>query len=259
MVLALESKTALVTGASKGVGKGIAVELARNGCDVAVNYHSDPQGAEATVAEITSLGRTGFAVAANVAEAAEVDALFAAVGERFPRLDILVNNAGTQVWKPLLELEEREWDRVIDTNLKGCFLCSQRAAWRMKETGGGRIINIGSGCNKVPFPNLVSYTASKGGIEMLTRVAAMELGKHGITVNCVAPGAIEIERTKQEANDYAGTWAALTPLGRVGLPLDVARAVVFFASEGGAFVTGQTLWVDGGLFTHPSWPYPVGS
>ena len=129
----------------------------------------------------------------------------------------------------------------------------------MKETGGGRIINIGSGCNKVPFPNLVSYTASKGGIEMLTRVAAMELGKHGITVNCVAPGAIEIERTKQEANDYAGTWAALTPLGRVGLPLDVARAVVFFASEGGAFVTGQTLWVDGGLFTHPIWPYPVGS
>jgi NAD(P)-dependent dehydrogenase (short-subunit alcohol dehydrogenase family) len=125
----------------------------------------------------------------------------------------------------------------------------------MKDHGGGRIINIGSGCNKIPFPNLVDYTASKGGIEMFTKVSAVELGKHGIRVNCVAPGAIEIERTKQEAGDYAGTWAGLTPLGRVGQPLDVARAVVFFASESGDFVTGQTLWVDGGLFTHPIWPY----
>ena len=127
----------------------------------------------------------------------------------------------------------------------------------MKRDGGGRIVNIGSGCNKTPFPNLVSYTASKGGIEMFTKVAAMELGRHGITVNCVAPGAIEIERTKLEAADYGQTWAALTPLNRVGNPFDVARAVVFFAGEGAAFVTGQTLWVDGGLFTHPNWPYPV--
>jgi 3-oxoacyl-[acyl-carrier protein] reductase len=148
---------------------------------------------------------------------------------------------------------------VIDTNLKGCFLCTQHAARRMKETGGGRIINIGSGCNKIPFPNLVSYTASKGGIEMFTKVAAMELAKYGITVNCVAPGAIEIERTRHEAADYAGTWASLTPLGRVGQPLDVARAVAFFASGARDFLTGQTLWVDGGLFTHPAWPYPVGT
>ena len=105
----------------------------------------------------------------------------------------------------------------------------------------------------------MSYTASKGGIEMFTRVAAIELGKYGITVNCVAPGAIEIERTKHEAANYAETWAGLTPLGRVGEPLDVARAVAFFAGEDGAFVSGQTLWVDGGLFAHPNWPYPVGS
>jgi NAD(P)-dependent dehydrogenase (short-subunit alcohol dehydrogenase family) len=259
VTLPLASKTALVTGASKGVGKGIALELARRGCDVAVNYHSDRQGAEATVAEIAAMGRTSFAVAGNVGDAREVDTLFGEVFARFPRLDIQVNNAGTQVWKPLLELEECEWDRVIDTNLKGCFLCTQKAGLHMKETGGGRIVNIGSGCNKAPFPNLVSYTASKGGIEMLTKVAAVELGKYQITVNCVAPGAIEIERTKQEATDYAGTWASLTPLARVGVPLDVARAVAFFAGEEAAFVTGQTLWVDGGLFTHPSWPYPVGS
>jgi NAD(P)-dependent dehydrogenase (short-subunit alcohol dehydrogenase family) len=258
MSFPLESKTALVTGASKGVGKGIALELARCGCDVAVNYHSDPMGAEETAAEIIAMGRQAIAVKANVGQAADVDRMLAEVLGRFPRLDILVNNAGTQVWKPLLELEESEWDRVIDTNLKGCFLCTQRAARHMRAHGG-RIINIGSGCNKIPFPNLVSYTASKGGIEMFTRVAAVELGKYRIAVNCVAPGAIEIERTKLETGDYAGTWASLTPLGRVGQPLDVARAVVFFASEAGEFVTGQTLWVDGGLFTHPIWPYPVGS
>ncbi len=259
MALPLESKVALVTGASKGVGKGIALELARSGCDVAINYHSDRDGAEATAAEIAALGRTGWAVQADVGCAPDVTRMFAAVRERFPRLDILVNNAGTQVWKPLLELEESEWDRVIATNLKGCFLCTQQAARHMRAAGGGRIVNIGSGCNKIPFPNLVSYTASKGGIEMFTKVSAVELGKYGIAVNCVAPGAIEIERTKQEANDYAGTWASLTPLGRVGQPVDVARAVAFLAGDGGSFISGQTLWVDGGLFSHPIWPYPVGS
>jgi NAD(P)-dependent dehydrogenase (short-subunit alcohol dehydrogenase family) len=257
--MALDSKTALVTGASKGIGRGIALELARLGCDVAVNYHSDREGAEATAAEIAAMGRTGFAVQADVGNAAAVQSMFEQVLGRFPRLNILVNNAGTQVWKPLLELQEPEWDRVIATNLKGCFLCTQQAGRHMKEHGGGRIINIGSGCNKAPFPNLVSYTASKGGIEMFTKVAAMELGKYQITVNCVAPGAIEIERTKLETGDYAGTWASLTPLARVGQPLDVARAVAFFAGNESDFVTGQTLWVDGGAFTHPNWPYPVGS
>jgi NAD(P)-dependent dehydrogenase (short-subunit alcohol dehydrogenase family) len=251
----LEGKTALVTGASKGVGKGIALELARHGCDIAVNYNSDAHGAGATVAEIASIGRPAFATRASVADSAQVDRMFSEVLEHFPKLDILVNNAGVQTWKPLLELQESDWDRVIETNLKGCFLCTQRAARRMKETGGGRIVNIGSGCNKVPFPNLVDYTSSKGGIEMFTKVAAMELGKYGITVNCVAPGAIEIERTKEEAGDYAATWAKLTPLGRVGLPVDVAKTVVYLASDLGSFVTAQTIWVDGGLFTKPQWPY----
>ena len=255
MNLPLETKKALVTGASKGVGKGIALELGRAGCDVAVNYHSDRAGAEATVAEIQAGGRQAFAVPANVGVAAEVDRMFAKVADRSGRLDILVNNAGVQTWKALLELEESEWDRVIDTNLKGCFLCTQRAARRMKDQGGGSIVNIGSGCNKIPFPNLVDYTASKGGIEMFTKSAAIELGKYRIRVNCVAPGAIEIERTQQEAGDYAGTWATLTPLARVGQPLDVARAVVFLAGDSADFITGQTIWVDGGLFSHPIWPY----
>jgi NAD(P)-dependent dehydrogenase (short-subunit alcohol dehydrogenase family) len=255
MLPASTSKTALVTGSSKGVGKGIALELARCGCDVAVNYHSDPDGAEVTVSEIRALGRNAFAVKADVGVSSEADALFAEVFARFARLDILVNNAGVQTWKPLLDLEESEWDRTIRTNLKGCFLCTQRAARRMRDHRWGRIVNIGSGCNKIPFPNLADYTASKGGIEMFTKVCAIELGKHNITVNCVAPGAIEIERTKQETGDYASTWARLTPLGRVGEPLDVARAVAFLASDAGDFITGQTIWVDGGLFTHPIWPY----
>lgn len=250
-----ESRRALVTGASKGVGKGIALELARVGCDVAVNYNSDAAGADATVAEIRNMGRSAFAVRANVGVADDVDCMFAEVCERFERLDILVNNAGVQTWKPLLDLEEAEWDRTIQTNLKGCFLCTQRAARRMRDHKWGRIVNIGSGCNKIPFPNLVDYTASKGGIEMFTKACAIELGKHNITVNCVAPGAIEIERTKLETGDYAATWAQLTPLGRVGQPLDIARAVAFLAGESGEFITGQTIWVDGGLFTHPIWPY----
>ena len=251
----LAGKTALVTGAAKGIGKGIALELAREGCDVVINDYADAAGAESTAAEVRSLGRRSLVTLANVGDSADVERMFAAVFEALPRLDILVNNAGIQTWSPLLELDERDWDRVIATNLKGCYLCTQRAARHMKEHGGGRVINIGSGSNKVAFPRLVDYTTSRGGIEMFTKVAAVELAAYQITVNCVAPGAIDTERTKNEAGDYAGTWAKLTPLGRIGTPLDVGRTVVFFASDASAFITGQTLWVDGGLFAKPAWPY----
>ncbi len=253
--LPLENKRALVTGASKGVGKGIALELARQGARVAVNYHSDAAGAEATVQEIAAAGGRAFAVRADVGLKQDVDEMFDRTLAEFGGLDILVNNAGIQTWKPLLELTEEEWDRVLDVNLKGCFLCTQRAARAMKDAGGGSIVNIGSGCNKWPFPNLVNYTASKGGIEQFTKVAAVELGPYGIRVNCVAPGAIEIERTKQEAGDYAGTWSKLTPMRRIGLPSDVAVAVAFLCEDRAEFITGQTIWVDGGLFTRPVWPY----
>ncbi|MEO8484685.1 MAG: SDR family oxidoreductase, partial [Acidobacteriota bacterium] len=149
---------------------------------------------------------------------------------------------------------EAGWDDVVDTNLKGCFLCTQAAARQMRTQGSGVIINIGSGCNKVPFPELVSYTASKGGIEMLTKVAALELGPLGIRVNCIAPGAVEVERTRLERPDYAGTFGRITPLRRVGLPDDIGHAVVMLASPAAAFITGQTVGVDGGLFQQPPWP-----
>ena len=251
----LSGKTALVTGSSKGVGRGIATRLAALGCDLAINYRSDAQGAAETAEAVRAAGRSAIAVHASVADSRQVEAMFETVVERFGRLDILVNNAGMQVWAPLLELAEEDWDRVIDTNLKGCFLCTQQAARHMKDHGGGRIVNIGSGCNKVAFPNLVSYTASKGGMEQFTKVAAVELGAHGITVNCVAPGAILIERTALESDDYAGKWGRLTPMGRVGQPSDVAEAVAFLCTDAAEFVTGQTLLVDGGLFTQGPWAY----
>jgi NAD(P)-dependent dehydrogenase (short-subunit alcohol dehydrogenase family) len=210
-MLHLSAKTALVTGASKGIGRGIALELARRGCDVAVNYSSDEKGARQTAADIEKLGRRAIIVRANVGLSSEVDAMLEKVLGEFERLWILINNAGVQVFKPLLDLEEPDWDRVIDTNLKGNFL--------------------------------------------FTKVAAAELGPHGITVNCVAPGAIEIERTKAEAPDYAGTWGPLAPMKRVGQPRDVAAAVCFLAADEAEFITGQTLYVDGGLFTKGPWPY----
>ncbi|MBM3725530.1 MAG: 3-oxoacyl-ACP reductase FabG [Acidobacteria bacterium] len=252
----LEGKRALVTGASKGVGKGIAIELARAGCDVAINYNSDAEGAAETVRVVRETGRQATAVGGHVGRGADVERMFAEAETALGPIDILVNNAGVQTWKALLDLTEQEWDRVMDTNLKGCFLCTKRAASAMAARGtGGAIINIGSGCNKVAFPHLVDYTASKGGIEQFTKVAAVELGRHAIRVNCVAPGAVEIERTKLESGDYANTWAGLTPLGRVGLPADIGHAVVFLAGPQAAFITGQTIWVDGGLFAKPHWPY----
>ncbi len=251
----LAGRVALVTGASKGVGRGIALELAAEGAKVAVNFNSDAAGAHETVASIAASGGEAFPVGASVSNAHQVNRMIESVIERFGRLDILVNNAGVQTWKPLLELTEAEWDHVLGINLKGAFLCARRAALCMKDTGGGSIINIGSGSNKWPFPNLVDYSASKGGLENFTKVAAIELGKYKIRVNCVAPGAIEIERTKQEAGDYAATWSKLTPLGRIGLPSDVGKVVAFLSSDKAEFVTGQTIWVDGGLFTRPVWPY----
>ena len=252
-----ETRTALVTGASKGVGRGIAVGLAEAGWDVVINYNGDHDGAEETAQSVRDLGRESWVVQANVGQSADVLRMFEEVDQKGAGpLQLLVNNAGVQTWCSLLELQEEDWDRVINTNLKGTFLCTQQAAHRMIAHGrGGSIINIGSGANKRPFPNLVDYSASKGGINQLTQVAAVELGPQKIRVNCVAPGAIEIERTKLEANDYAGTWGPITPMRRIGKPNDVARACVFLASDEAEFVTGQTLYVDGGLLTQAMWPY----
>ena len=246
--------TALVTGANSGIGKTIVSRLASAGYNVAVNYKVDQAAAETLAKELQRSGARAVAVYGDVANPKEVDAIFENIFSAFGRLNALVNNAGVQVFKPLLEVEEAEWDRVIATNLKGCYLCTQRAGRHMKEHRSGAIVNIGSGCNKVPFPNLSGYTASKGGIEMFTKSAALELGPFGVRVNCVAPGAIDTERTKKEIAGFADSWARLTPLRRIGTPDDVASAVEFLLSENASFISGQTLGVDGGLFAQPRWP-----
>jgi NAD(P)-dependent dehydrogenase (short-subunit alcohol dehydrogenase family) len=252
------AQTALVTGAGSGIGRGIATALAAAGFRVAVNYHETSEGADETVAQITGGGHEAFAVRGDVRRPADATVMIGEVVERYGSLDLLVNNAGVQTWTPFLEVTEEEWDLVIDTNLKGCFLCTQAAARQMKTQGRGCIVNIGSGSNKVPFPRLVAYTASKGGIEMLTKVAAVELGPLGIRVNCVAPGAVDIERTRIEDPNYGETWGRIAPLGRVGVPADIADVVVFLASDAASYVTGQTIWVDGGLFSRPPWAYGQG-
>ncbi len=250
------AKVALVTGASKGIGKCIAIELGKAGFDVAVNYNSDLPGAQDTVALIESFGRKAVALQGNVGNVESVRNLFKQFDEHFSDLHVVVANAAVQTWKPLLELEVEDWDKVMNTNVRGTFLCTQEGARRMvAKSHGGSIITLGSGCNKLAFPRLVDYTASKGGIEMFTKVAAVELGKYQIRVNCVAPGATEVERTKAETGDYAGTWAPVTPLGRIGMPMDIAKAVLFFAGDQSEFVTGQTLFVDGGVGAKPQWPY----
>jgi 3-oxoacyl-[acyl-carrier protein] reductase len=255
----LQGQTALVTGASRGIGKEIALELARNGYRVAINYYNDSASADATAAEIRAVQAPArgdvLPIEADIRSSSQVAAMFERVIAVFGRLDLLVNNAGVQTWKPLLEVTEEEWDLVVDTNLKGCFLCTQQAAKYMRDHGGGSIVNLGSGCNKLAFPSLVAYTASKGGIEMFTKEAAVELGQYGIRVNCIAPGSIESERTRMEDPDYAGTWSKLTPLGRVGTAADIAPTVVFLAGPGASFISGQTIWIDGGLFTKAQWPY----
>lgn len=245
---------ALITGASSGIGRQIAQRLAQAGYTIVVDHFRDPDGAEQTLELVRAAGSDGWAMDADVGSAAELDGLFAKIAACDLPLKVLVNNAAVQTFAPLMELSEEDWDRTIRTNLKGTFLCTQRAA-RLMHSHGGAIVNIGSGANRVPFPSLGDYAASKGGIEMLTKVAAVEMGKFKVRVNCVAPGAIENERTQRESPDYGSTWGDITPLGRVGTESDVAETVAYLVSPAASFVTGQTLYVDGGLWTRGVWPY----
>ncbi|TPW31586.1 SDR family oxidoreductase [Martelella alba] len=251
------ARFAVVTGGSTGIGRTLVEALAGEGYKVAFSYRSHGEAAQSLEESVAKAGGEALGIACDVGDRGEVDRFFDAAcawAEDAP--DLLVNNAGVQSWAALVDLEEDDWDRVIRTNLKGCFLNTKRAAKAMIAAGkGGAIVNIGSGCNKLAFPKLVSYTASKGGIEQFTKVAAVELGPHGITVNCVAPGAIALERTLEEVPDYEETWSKITPLRRIGRPEDIVGPVMFFATPAAAFVTGQTLWVDGGVFSQAAWPY----
>ncbi|MEE9320522.1 MAG: SDR family oxidoreductase [Granulosicoccus sp.] len=251
----MQCKLVLITGGQRGIGLGIARAFTNAGCDVLIAdiAESEPDTAIATDGQ----GKQKVVCyRTDVSDETDVALLFEQISKDFGRMpDVLINNAAVQIWAPLLELSLKDWQRTIEVNLTGSFLMTQHfARQRVAAGGGGVIINLGSGCNRLAFPNLVSYAASKGGIEMLTRGSALELGKHGIRVNCVAPGAIITERTAAETDEYADSWSSLTPLGRVGQVEDVADVVVSLCEQSNRFVSGQTLYVDGGLFSAAAWP-----
>ena len=247
---------ALVTAGASAIGRDLTRALAGAGHAVAFTHLGQAAAAAALVEEIAAAGGRALAVESDAGdEAAVLEFHLRAAEWAGCAPSILVNNAGVQTWAPLVDLEVADWDRVMATNLRGTFLNTRTAARAMIAAGrGGAVITLGSGCNKHAFPRLVDYTTSKGGIEQFTKVAAVELGPHGIRVNCIAPGAIATERTAQEAGDYAAIWSAVTPLRRVGTPADLCGPLLFLISDAAGFVTGQTLWVDGGAFSQANWP-----
>lgn len=251
----LDGHVALVTGASKGIGAAIAVEAARAGADVVINYAADRVGAEQTLAAVNATGRRGITVQADVSRKTEVDAMVAHGIETFGKIDILVNNSGIALWKPFLEIDEENWDRTIDVNLKSVFLCSQAVARALVQQGlPGSIINISSIAAWGALDCLVPYCASKGGMTLITRAMATELGAHGIRVNALAPGTIDIQRNRDTDPNYPENWTPFIPLGRVGTVEDIARPVIFLASDDAAYITGQTFWADGGETSYVPMP-----
>ena len=253
------AQLALVTAGVSAIGRHLVTALAGAGYDVGFTHLAAASDAAALVAQVEALGRRGRGWDSDAGDEAAVLAFHAEAADWAGAVPtVMVNNAGIQTWSRLVDLAAADWDRVMATNLRGTFLNTKAAAKAMMAAGvGGAVITLGSGCNKVAFPRLVDYTASKGGIEQFTKVAAAELGPHGIRVNCIAPGAIATERTAAEAGDYAGTWSKVTPLRRVGVPQDLTGPLLFLISEAAGFVTGQTIWVDGGLFAQAPWPYDL--
>lgn len=246
----LQNKVALVTGSSQGIGRGIAVRLAQEGADVVINGRHDDDEARTTLEQVRAEGRRVCFIAADVGQVTECQRLVDEAIDKMGRLDILVNNAGVQRHSSFLEASESDYDLVLKVNLRGPFFLSQAFARHLRDTGrGGRIINNSSIHEELPFPNFTGYCVSKGGMKMLMRNLAIELAPLGITVNNVAPGAIETPINKALINEPEKLAALMgnIPAKRLGQPRDVAGAVAFLASDDADYVTGTTLVIDGGL------------
>jgi 3-oxoacyl-[acyl-carrier protein] reductase len=245
----LKNKKALVTGASRGIGRGIALSLAKQGADVAVNYRSKKEEAEKVVTEIKKMGRDAFAIQADVSQASSVAKMFADIKVKWSKLDILVNNAGILQFADFEKITEEQWDQVLDVNLKGQFLCAKEAIKLMSK--GAKIVNIASiasGGAGIGFSKIAHYTASKGGVVALTENMALDLGAKGINVNAIAPGVIESDMTKGMLADEKAKVGLLAriPKGRVGQPKDIGAAAAFLVSDEADYITGIVLYVDGG-------------
>ncbi|HDL4484431.1 3-oxoacyl-[acyl-carrier-protein] reductase [Staphylococcus aureus] len=242
------TKSALVTGASRGIGRSIALQLAEEGYNVAVNYASSKEKAEAVVEEIKAKGVDSFAIQANVADADEVKAMIKEVVSQFGSLDVLVNNAGITRDNLLMRMKEQEWDDVIDTNLKGVFNCIQKATPQMLRQRSGAIINLSSVVGAVGNPGQANYVATKAGVIGLTKSAARELASRGITVNAVAPGFIVSDMTDALSDELKEQMLTQIPLARFGQDTDIANTVAFLASDKAKYITGQTIHVNGGMY-----------
>lgn len=245
----LKDKVAVVTGASKGIGAGIAKALAAEGAAVVVNYASSREGAEQVVASIVKNGGKAIAVQGDVAKATDVQRLFAETKKAFGRLDVLVNNAGVYEFAALEEITEKQFHRMFNTNVLGLILASQEAAKHLNGEGGS-IINIGSTASQTTPPQTAVYTATKGAVDAVTRVLAKELGPKRIRVNSINPGMVETEGTHAAGvigSDFEKQLKAQTPLGRIAQPEDIAPIAVFLASEDSGWLTGETMVASGGL------------
>lgn len=243
----LAGQAAIVTGAARGIGRAIAVALAREGAAVVVNYREQAEAAAGVVRTIRELGADAVAVRADVTDPAAARSLVASAIDRWGRLDILVNNAGVAMYRLLLDMSVDEWDAVMAVHLRGAFNCSQAALPHMIRAGRGRIINISSVWGQVGAANEVAYSTAKAGLIGFTRALAKEVSRAGITVNAVAPGAIETDMVAGLSGEELAELADSIPLGRLGRPEEVAAAVVYLASPAAAYLTGQVISPNGGM------------
>ena len=247
-----KGKVAIVTGSSRSIGRGIALAFAREGCSVIVNYSKSREEAEDVANTIKEMGGNAKAIQCDVSKRDEVEAMFRQTIEEYGHIDILVNNAGIAKRGSILDTTDEDWDRHMAINLKGVFLCTQVAARHMVERGYGKIINISSNSGLgVAMDGETSYAVSKAGVIQLTKSSSYDLGKFGINVNCVAPGAVETAMLKGSRSDEEYEMLLQgrrdrSSLGRVGTPDDIANAVLFFANDKSRYITGKTLLVDGG-------------
>ena len=251
-----KDKVAVVTGSSRGIGRGTALALARCGCAVTINYRKSRDKADEVVSSIKEMGGKAIAIKCDVSKREEVENMFKATIDTFGKVDILVNSAGIAIRGTLLETTDEIWDKQLDVNLKGVFLCSQIAARYMVERNYGKIVNISSNSGfGIAMDGETSYAVSKAGVICLTKTSAYDLGKHNINVNCIAPGSIDTDmlrggRSDKEYRKYLEYRSSLTSMGMYGTPEDIANAVLFFASDESRFVTGKILLVDGGRRDH---------